>query len=116
MPKLLTYTRGETGLPTRMKPLFKPGENLKEVTICSIYLFQLGKVRIPMQSALPNKFWIVSSIPNKVNGFDITSSTAVLFLAKTVSFPAPVMITTGVRGELFLTPQAKATPSIPGIS
>jgi hypothetical protein len=52
----------------------------------------------------------------KVNGFEITSSTEVLFLEKTISFPVPVMITTRVRGELFLTLQAKATPSIPGIS
>jgi hypothetical protein len=67
-------------------------------------------------SDLPNRSLIVSSMLAKVNGFDITSSTEVLFLEKTVSFPAPVMITTGVRGELFLTLQAKATPSIPGIS
>jgi len=37
----------------------------------------------------------------KVNGFEITSSTEVLFLEKTISFPVPVMITTRVRGELF---------------
>ena len=68
------------------------------------------------QSALLNKLWIVLFIPSKVNGFEITSSTAVLFLEKTASFPAPVIITTGVRGDFFLMLQAKATPSISGIS
>ena len=66
--------------------------------------------------ALPDTFWIVSSISARVNGFEITSSTAALFLENTVSFPAPVMMTTRVAGELFLMLQAKATPSIPGIS
>jgi hypothetical protein len=65
---------------------------------------------------LPDKFWIVSSSSVKVNGFEITSSTAVLCLDKTVPLPAPVMMTTGVRGEHSLMLQAKATPSIPGIS
>jgi len=65
---------------------------------------------------LPDKFCIVSSISTKVNGFEITSSTAVLFLEKTVSLPALVMITTGLRGELFLMLQAKAILSIQGIS
>ena len=64
----------------------------------------------------PDTIWIVSSISANVNGFEITSSTAALFLEKTVSFPAPVMMTTRVRGELVLMLQAKATPSIPGIS
>ena len=32
------------------------------------------------QNALPDRFCIVSSISDKVNGFEITSSTAVLFL------------------------------------
>jgi hypothetical protein len=68
------------------------------------------------QSAWHHRPWIVSSISARVNGFEITWSTAVLFLEKTVSLPAPVMITTRVRGELLLTLQAKATPSIPGIS
>ena len=65
---------------------------------------------------LPDRLWIASSISARVNGFEITSSTAMLFLEKTVSFPAPVMMTTRVRGELLLMLQAKATPSIPGIS
>ena len=52
---------------------------------------------------------MVSSISARVNGFEITSSTAVLFLEKTDSLPEPVMMTTGVRGEHFFTLQAKAT-------
>jgi hypothetical protein len=44
---------------------------------------------------------LVSSISARVNGFEITWFTAVLFLEKTVSLPAPVMITTRVRGRFF---------------
>jgi len=36
------------------------------------------------QSALPETFWMVSSISAKVNGFEITLSTAVLFLEESI--------------------------------
>jgi len=53
------------------------------------------------QSSLPGRFWIVSSISARVNGLEITASTAELFLDKTFPLPAPVMMTNVVRGQHF---------------
>jgi len=53
------------------------------------------------QSALLNKLWIVLFIPSKVSGSEITSSTAVLFLEKTASIPALVIITHRRAGGFF---------------
>jgi hypothetical protein len=66
------------------------------------------------QNALPARFWIVSSISARVNGFEITLSTAVLSLEKTVSFPAPVMMTTRVQGELFFNAESQSDSIHPG--
>jgi hypothetical protein len=80
--KWYTDRRGETGPPSKMKLLFQPVNNWKQITISGKYTW----VRLTQcaydyaQSALLSKFWIVASIPAKVNGFEITSSTAVLSL------------------------------------